>query len=174
MIQNHKSKTCYCLFYGVRLTAGPLFSLTKSCHLAFYFLLFAFCFLLLLSLLFFAFRFFTFAVRFFFCFSLFAFCDSRFRLPPLDSPHFCRRACFSGFVPFRVPVSPSFLRTEFRFHRGHRQGRYFVYIILSSETAQPVFLCAVKRFLLSARCLPLSQAHSLLRSTSAPSSSRRA
>ena len=34
LIQNHKSKTCYCLFDGSRYTAAPAFLLTTVCHLA--------------------------------------------------------------------------------------------------------------------------------------------
>lgn len=89
MIQNHKSKTWYCLFYGVRLTAGPLFSLTKICHHAF-----CFCFCFLLSLFVFA-----------FCFYF-----SRFRLPRLNPP----RLFLSGSVPFRAPVPRLFsVRSSF-------------------------------------------------------------
>ena len=34
LIQNHKSKTCYCLFDGSRCAAAPAFLLTTVCHLA--------------------------------------------------------------------------------------------------------------------------------------------
>ena len=81
---------------------------------------FAFAFLLCAFLL----------LRFAFClcFLLFAFCDSRFRLPPLDSLRFCRRARFSRassrfaspfpvFSPYGVPFSPWGIgRTVFCIH----------------------------------------------------------